>query len=94
MIPKNFITYIETSLKAHWDIPALSDYQGESYKYSDVGRKMARIHIMFEECEVKKGDKIALIGKNSANWAVTYLAIISYGATVVPILPAFHPVWD
>jgi long-chain acyl-CoA synthetase len=91
MIPENFIKYIETSLKENWNLPALSDYQGESYKYSDVARKIARIHIMFEECEVKKGDKIALIGKNSANWAMTYLAIISYGATVVPILPDFLP---
>lgn len=90
MIPENFIKYIETSLKENWDLPALSDYQGESYKYKDIGRKIAKIHIMFEECDVKKGDKIALIGKNSANWAVTYLAIISYGATVVPILPDFH----
>jgi long-chain acyl-CoA synthetase len=91
MIPENFIKYIETSLKENWDLPALSDYQGESYKYSDVARKIAKIHIMFEECEVKKDDKIALIGKNSANWAITYLAIISYGATVVPILPDFLP---
>ena len=91
MIPENFIKYIETSLKENWDLPALSDYQGESYKYSDVARKIARIHIMFEECEVKKGDKIALIGKNSAYWAMTYLAIITYGATVVPILPDFLP---
>ncbi len=91
MIPENFIKYIENSLKKNWDLPALTDYQGESYKYQDVGRKIARIHIMFEECEIKKGDKIALIGKNSANWAMAYLAIITYGATVVPILPDFLP---
>ncbi|MFC2104057.1 AMP-binding protein [Bacteroidota bacterium] len=91
MIPENFIKYIETSLKENWDLPALTDYQGESFKFSDIARKIAKMHIMFEECEVNKGDKIALVGKNSANWAVTYLAIISYGATVVPILPDFHP---
>ncbi|NOQ25924.1 MAG: AMP-binding protein [Bacteroidales bacterium] len=91
MIPENFIKYIETSLKENWDLPALSDYQGESYKYKDIARKIAKIHIMFEECDVKKGDKIALIGKNSTNWAVTYLSIVSFGATVVPILPDFHP---
>lgn len=89
MIPENFIKYIENSLKKNWDLPALTDYQGESYNYKDVGRKIARIHIMFEECEINKGDKIALIGKNSANWAMAYLAIITYGATVVPILPDF-----
>ncbi len=91
MVPENFIKYIENSLKKNWDLPALSDYQGKSFKYSDVARKIAKMHIMFEECEVKKGDKIALIGKNSANWAITYLAVISYGATIVPILPDFHP---
>ncbi|MGM0407466.1 MAG: AMP-binding protein, partial [Bacteroidota bacterium] len=91
MIPENFVKYIEDSLKSNWDYPALTDYQGKSYKYSDVARKIVRIHIMFEECDVKKGDKIALIGKNSANWAMSYLAIITYGAVVVPILPDFHP---
>jgi len=91
MIPENFIEYIESSLKKNWELPALSDYKGESYTYGDVARKIARIHIMFEECDVKKGDKIALISKNSANWAMTYLAIVTYGAVVVPILPDFHP---
>jgi long-chain acyl-CoA synthetase len=90
MIKENFVKYIENSLKENWDLPALSDYQGKVYKYGDVARKIARIHIMFEECNVKKGDKISLIGKNSANWAMTYLAIISYGAVAVPILPDFH----
>lgn len=91
MIPENFIKYIETSLKQNWDLPALSDYQGVSYKYKDVARRIAKIHIMLEECDVKKGDKISLLGKNSSNWAITYLAIVSYGAVVVPILPDFHP---
>jgi len=91
MIPENFIKYIEDSLKNNWDYPALSDYQGKSYTYGEVARKIVRIHIMFEECNVKKGDKISLIGKNSANWAMTYLAIITYGAVVVPILPDFLP---
>jgi len=91
MIPENFIKYIETSLKKNWSLPALTDYKGKSYKYSDVARKIAKMHIMFEECNVKKGDKIALIGKNSAHWAVTYLAVVTYGAVVVPVLPDFHP---
>ncbi|MDX9697088.1 MAG: AMP-binding protein, partial [Bacteroidales bacterium] len=91
MIKENFVKYIENSLKENWDLPALSDYQGKVYSYGEVARKIARIHIMFDECNVKKGDKISLIGKNSANWAMTYLAIISYGAVVVPILPDFHP---
>ena len=91
MIPENFIKYIENSLKENWDLPALTDYQGEGFKYKDIARRIAKIHIMFEECDVKKGDKIAIIGKNSANWAVTYLAIISYGAVAVPVLPDFLP---
>jgi len=91
MIPENIIKYFEDSIKKNWDYPALSDYQGKIYSYGEVARKIVRIHIMFEECNVKKGDKIALIGKNSANWAMTYLAIITYGAVVVPILPDFLP---
>lgn len=91
MIKENFVKYIENSLKENWNLPALSDYQGSVYNYGEVARKIARIHIMFDECNIKKGDKISLIGKNSANWAMTYLAIISYGAVVVPILPDFHP---
>jgi len=91
MLKENFIQYLEDSIKDNWDLPALSDYKGSTYYYKDVGRKISRIHIMFEQCDVKKGDKIALLGKNSANWAMTYLAIVTYGAVVVPILPDFHP---
>jgi long-chain acyl-CoA synthetase len=91
MLKENFIQYIEDSIKKNWDLPALTDYKGSTYYYKDVARKITRIQLMFEQCDVKKGDKIALVGKNSANWAMTYLAIISYGATVVPILPDFHP---
>ncbi|MFP4018171.1 MAG: AMP-binding protein [Bacteroidales bacterium] len=91
MLKENFIEYIETSIRNNWDLPALTDYKGSTYYYKDVARKISRIHIMFEECDVKKGDKIALIGKNSANWAMTYLAVVSYGAVVVPVLPDFHP---
>lgn len=91
MLKENFIQYVEDSIRENWDLPALSDYKGSTYYYKDVGRKIARIHIMFEQCDVKKGDKIALLGKNSANWAMTYLAVVSYGAVVVPILPDFHP---
>jgi len=91
MLKENFIQYLEDSIQDNWDLPALSDYKGSTYYYKDVGRKISRIHIMFEQCDVKKGDKIALLGKNSANWAMTYLAIVTYGAVVVPILPDFHP---
>lgn len=91
MIKDNFVKdYLEKSLKDNWDLMAFSDYNGVDYKYSDVAYKISRIHLMFEECDVKKGDKIALLGKNSAHWAISYLAIVSYGAVVVPILPDFH----
>lgn len=89
MIQDNFIKYIENSIVNHWDLPALSDYQGKTYLYKDVARRISRIHIMFEECGVEAGDKIALIGKNSANWAMVYLATVSYGAVIVPILADF-----
>jgi long-chain acyl-CoA synthetase len=91
MIRENFIEYLENSVKNHWDLPALTDYKGGTFYYKDVARKIKRIHLMFEQCNVKKGDKVALIGKNSANWAMTYLSIVSYGAVVVPVLPDFHP---
>lgn len=91
MLKENLIEYFENSIKQNWELPAFSDYKGSTYYYKDVARKITRIHIMFEQCGVKKGDKIALLGKNSANWAMTYLSAITYGAVVVPILPDFHP---
>lgn len=91
MMKENFIEFIENSIRGNWDINAFTDYKGESLKYSDVARRIARIHIVFRESNIEKGDKVALIGKNSASWAVAYLATISYGAVIVPILPDFKP---
>lgn len=92
MIKENLINdYIYESLKKYWDFVAYTDFEKQSYKYKDVGRKITRLHLMFEKNKIKKGDKIALLGKNSGNWAMTYLGIITYGAVVVPILPDFHP---
>ncbi|MEA3451266.1 MAG: AMP-binding protein [Bacteroidota bacterium] len=92
MIKENFIKdYIQTSLKKYWDFPAYTDYEKETYYYKDVARKIARLHLMFDQCNVNQGDKIALLGKNSSSWAMTYLAIVSYGAVVVPLLADFHP---
>ncbi len=91
MMKENFIQFIEDSIRKNWDINAFTDYKGESMKYSDVAGKIARIHIVFRENKIEKGDKVALIGKNSASWAVVYLATISYGAVIVPILPDFKP---
>lgn len=82
---------MEKSIKRHWNLPALTNYDGDTYQYKDIARKIAKIHILFESSNIKKGDKIAVIGRNSANWAVSYIAIITYGAVVVPILHEFKP---
>jgi len=91
MIKENLVNYFESSLKDNWKNPALSDYKGERLTYGDVAKKIARLHILFERNGIKRGDKISLIGKNSTSWAVTYLATITYGAVIVPILPEFKP---
>ncbi len=91
MLKENFVEFLEKSIKSNWEIEALADYGGESYKYKDVAERIARIHIVFEKGGIKKGDKIALIGKNSANWSMVFLATVTYGAVIVPILPDFTP---
>ena len=91
MIKENFIEYIENSIVNNWDKVALSDFNGEDYKYSDVAKQIARIHILFEEVGLQKGDKVSLIGKNSSRWGMAFLATVSYGAVIVPILPDFLP---
>lgn len=92
MIQENFIKFYEKSLIENWDLPALSDYEGTVYKYGDVAVMVAKQHLFYKEIGIKKGDKIALYGKNSANWCVSFLATITYGAVVVPILADFKPV--
>jgi len=91
MLKENLVEFIERSIKSNWDIESLADYKGGTYKYSEVAEHIARLHIIFEKAGIKKGDKISLLGKNSANWAIVYLATISYGAVTVPILPDFKP---
>lgn len=88
---QNVLSIFENSFKTHWDRPALSDYNGATLHYKDVARRIAKMHILFEECGLKKGDKIALCGRNQANWGVIFLAAISYGAVAVPILHEFKP---
>ena len=88
---QSFVAHIEKSIRQNWNLPALSDYKGVTYTYQDVARKIAKIHIIFEKTGIHKGDRIALVGRNSANWAVSFLAINSYGAVVVPILHEFKP---
>lgn len=85
----SFIAYIENSIKNNWDLNALTDYDGATLQYKDVARKIEKIHILLEESGVKKGHKIAICGKNSSHWGVTFLAILTYGAVAVPILHEF-----
>ena len=86
---QGFLQLIEDSIKKNWDLDALTDYNGATLQYKDVARKIEKVHIFLEEAGVKKGDKIAICGRNSSHWGVTYLAILSYGAIVVPILHEF-----
>ncbi|MBR6979654.1 MAG: AMP-binding protein [Prevotella sp.] len=85
----NFNTLIEKSIKNNWNKDALTDYKGVTLQYHDVARKIEKLHIMFESSGVKKGDKIALCGRNSAGWASAFLATLTYGAVAVPILHEF-----
>jgi long-chain acyl-CoA synthetase len=87
----SFIAQFEQSFKKNWDLPALSDYKGITLHYKDVARRIAKLHILFEECGLKKGDKIAICGRNQANWGVVFLATLTYGAIAVPILHEFKP---
>jgi len=79
----------EESFKKNWDRPAISNYHGETLHFKDVARRMEKLHIMFEECGLEKGHKVALCSRNQANWAVTFLAIMTYGAVPVPLLHEF-----
>ncbi|MBN1988186.1 MAG: AMP-binding protein [Bacteroidales bacterium] len=88
---KSFVRLFEESIKQNWDLPAFTDYKGATLSYSDVARKVEKIHIIFEKTGIQKGDKIALIGRNSSTWAVAFLATVSYGAVLVPILHDFKP---
>ena len=87
----SFNALIQKSIIDHWDLDALTDYKGATLQYHDVARKIEKLHIMFENSGVRKGDKIALCGRNSANWAVAFLATLTYGAVAVPILHEFTP---
>lgn len=88
-LEQSFIALIEQSIKTNWYLNALTDYKGITLQYRDVARKIEKIHILLENAGIEKGDKIAICGRNSAHWTVTYLAIITYGAVVVPILHEF-----
>ena len=78
-------------VQAHWDAPALCNYKGESFTFGQMAIQIEKLHIFFETSGIRKGDKVALCARNSARWAVSFLAANTYGAVVVPILADFHP---
>jgi long-chain acyl-CoA synthetase len=86
----SFNAYIQRAIIDNWDQDALTDYQGITLQFHDVARKIEKIHILFENSDVKQGDKIAICGRNSAHWAVAFLATLTYGAVAVPILHEFN----
>lgn len=88
-IQNSFIELIEQSIRNNWNQDALTDYKGITLQYKDVARKIEKLHILFEHIGIKPGDKIALCGRNSANWTATFLGIITYGAVAVPFLHEF-----
>lgn len=89
MIEETLSQLIESSIKEHWDLPALSDYKGVTLHYRDLARRIEKLHIIFEECGLERGDKVAICSRNQANWGVVFLACITYGAVPVPILHEF-----
>ncbi|MDQ1297011.1 MAG: long-chain acyl-CoA synthetase [Bacteroidota bacterium] len=91
MIKERLVGYIEQSIKQNWEIEALSNYKEKGYSYKEIAVKILKLHIYYKEAGIKEGDKIALVGRNSANWCIVYLSAVTYGAVIVPILPDFKP---
>lgn len=92
MTPQNSVNeYILNTITANWEHPALTDFNGVSYSYRDIARKITKLHILYRCSGVKPGDKVALCGRNSSNWAVVFFATLTYGAVNVPILSDFKP---
>lgn len=92
MIKENFIRLFEDAFRKYWDMPAYSNYgENMTLTYADVANRVAKLHLLFEQCNIHPDDKIALIGRNNANWAITYIATVTYGAIIVPILQDFNP---
>ena len=85
-----FLGLIELSIKTHWELPALTDHNGTTFYYKDLAQEIAKLHMLFEYAGIQKGDKVALIGRNSSRWAITFFGILTYGAVAVPILHDFN----
>lgn len=92
MIAENFIKLYEKSFRENWDLNCLTDYgEDNTFTYGEVAKEIARIHLFFKHCQLRRGDKVAIIGKNNTRWCISFLATITYGAIVVPILQDFNP---
>lgn len=91
MTPPSFIAHIQQTLVEHWNASAFTDYKGDTLRYCDVARRIAKLHIGMETAGLQPGDKVAICGRNSANWAVAFFATLSYGCIVVPIQCEFQP---
>ncbi|RLC24158.1 MAG: long-chain fatty acid--CoA ligase [Deltaproteobacteria bacterium] len=89
MLEKTFVSYLSDSITKNWDIPALADYNGKSFTYREIGASIIRFHKLFNELGINPGEKVAIVGKNSARWGILYLSIVTYGAVVVPVFPDF-----
>lgn len=91
MIKERLIGYIEQSIRQNWEIEALSNYKEPGYSYKAIAEKIIKLHLLFKGSGLREGDKVALVGRNSAHWCITYLATVTYGAVIVPVLPDFKP---
>ncbi|HPF69211.1 MAG TPA: AMP-binding protein [Candidatus Krumholzibacteria bacterium] len=91
MLQQNLVETFATSLRRHWDVACFADLDGGTLTNGDVANRILKLHWIFAECGLERGDRVALVGRNSAHWAVTYLAAVTYGAVIVPILPDFTP---
>jgi len=91
MVKENFVETLAASLRNNWFRPAFTDYaSGKTVTYREVANRIAWLHLMMRQCGIRPGDKVALIGTNDINWVTTYLAVVSYGAVIVPILKDFN----
>ncbi|MGP1436442.1 MAG: long-chain fatty acid--CoA ligase [Phocaeicola sp.] len=92
MIKENFIKLFENSFKENWDLPCYTDYgENRTYTYGQVAEQIAKVHLVFQHCSLRRGERIAVIGKNTSHWCIAYLATVTYGAIIVPILQDFKP---
>lgn len=88
---KHYLTYVEETIKKHWDSPAISNYGANTYTYAQIAEQISKLHILFDKYKIEKGEHVAICARNSAEWCIAFFAITSYGAVAVPLLPDFLP---